>query len=201
MIQGIGRPATSLSRPLKRLVGLGLVRRDVPAGSPPRDAKRSAYRLADPFLRFWFRFVEPNRSILEAGRVDVVAREVDRGFAGHAAGVFEDLVRESVSHRKWLGIDWKPASPWWGNGLDGTPMEIDVVAESVDGASLLVGEAKWTSRGNAEGLLDEVRRKAVNLPLARDRKLSVAVWTKSLGSQRRSGGGTFGPERVVGALM
>ncbi len=62
----LGKPATSLSRPLQRLTELGLVRREMPFGTSPRDSKRPLYRIADPFLRFWFRFLEPNRSRLEA---------------------------------------------------------------------------------------------------------------------------------------
>jgi AAA+ ATPase superfamily predicted ATPase len=37
----LGKPATSLSRPLERLLELGLVRRDLPFGASPRDSKRS----------------------------------------------------------------------------------------------------------------------------------------------------------------
>jgi len=74
----LGKPATSLSRPLDRLLELGLVRRDQPFGASPRDSKRSLYRIGDPFLRFWFRFVEPNRSRLEARQGPAVLHEVIR---------------------------------------------------------------------------------------------------------------------------
>ena len=56
-----GRPVTALTRPLERLMDLGLVRREVPFGEPPRQTKRSLYRLADPFFRLWFRVVAPDR--------------------------------------------------------------------------------------------------------------------------------------------
>ena len=59
------KPATSLGRPLQRLLELGLVRRELPFGSSLRDSKRTLYVIADPFLRFWFRFVDPERSRLE----------------------------------------------------------------------------------------------------------------------------------------
>ena len=55
----LGHPATSLARPLGRLVELGFAAREVPFGASERDSKRSLYRIADPFLRTWFRFVEP----------------------------------------------------------------------------------------------------------------------------------------------
>jgi AAA+ ATPase superfamily predicted ATPase len=92
----LGKPATSLARPLAVLIELGLVRRDLPFGASLRDSKRTAYRLADPFLRFWFRFVEPNRSRLEAGLVTGVGLEVTAALPLHVSSVWEDLLRESV---------------------------------------------------------------------------------------------------------
>ena len=58
----VGQPATNLSRPLSRLIDLGYVRRELPFGESTRSTKRSLYRLDDPFLLFWYRFVVPNRS-------------------------------------------------------------------------------------------------------------------------------------------
>jgi AAA+ ATPase superfamily predicted ATPase len=67
----LGRPATSLSRPLALLVDIGLVKRELPFGEHPRRSKRTRYRIADPFLRYWYRFVDPNRSRLAARQLDV----------------------------------------------------------------------------------------------------------------------------------
>ena len=41
-----------------------LVRRETPFGSSPKSGKRSLYRIADPFLRLWFRVVAPHRAAL-----------------------------------------------------------------------------------------------------------------------------------------
>lgn len=58
---------------------------------------------------------------------------------------------------------------WWGNGLDRQPMEIDVVAESLDGRTLLVGEAKLSmSAREAERTLAGLKSKAANRPFAND---------------------------------
>jgi hypothetical protein len=108
----IGKPATSLTRPIHRLLDLELVRREIPFGSSPRDSKRSLYRIADPFLRFWFRYVEPARSRLEAGQVGAVAVEIARSFPHHVGGIWEDLARASVPRLPLHGRSWKPASRW-----------------------------------------------------------------------------------------
>ncbi len=170
------KPATSLARPLARLIDLGLVRRDVPFGASLRDSKRTAYRLDDPFLRFWFRFVEPNRSRLGAGQTVQVVRDVSRGLPAHVATVFEDIVRQSVPRAHYGNQAWGPAARWWGPGLDRSPMEVDVVAESEDGSTLLVGEVKWSRRVDWPREEEALRRKADNLPLARGRKVELALW-------------------------
>jgi AAA+ ATPase superfamily predicted ATPase len=194
----LGKPATSLARPLARLIDLGLVRRDLPFGATVRDSKRTAYRLGDPFLRFWFRFVEPNRSRLQAGLVAEVAREVAHAFPHHVAGVFEDLVRESVPRARYLGREWGVAAPWWGPGRDRTPLELDVLAESPDRRDLLVGEVKWGDHVDAARERAALKKKADNLPLAEGRQVHLALWVRS--APRRAGPDCFTPREVLRAL-
>ncbi len=174
----LGKPATSLSRPLQRLIELDLVRREVPFGVSPSSAKRTRYQIADPFLRFWFRFVEPNRSRLEAGGLAAVSREIERNFSHQVSGLWEDLARASVSRLEIFGQRFGPASRWWGAGVDRKPMELDIVAESEDGTSLLLGEVEWAEEIDAARLVAEIRRKAENLPFRRGRDVRLALWTK-----------------------
>ena len=196
----LGKPATSLARPLARLLDLGLVRRDLPFGATTRDSKRTAYRLDDPFLRFWFRFVEPNRSRLQARLVGEVARDVARAFPHHVAGIWEDLVRTSVPRARYFGHDWGRAASWWGAGRDRMPLEIDVVAETADRRLLLVGEVKWSDRVDRDREIAALQRKADNLPLAEGREVHLALWARS--GPRRVGSRTdcFTPRDVLRVL-
>jgi AAA+ ATPase superfamily predicted ATPase len=194
------KPATSLGRPLARLIDLGLIRRDVPFGSSLRDSKRTAYRLDDPFLRFWFRFVEPNRSRLAGGQSARVLREVERELHLQVASVFEDLVRQSVPRARYASEAWGPAASWWGPGLDRSPMEIDVVAESEDGTSLLVGEVKWSRRVDWKREEAVLRRKTENLPLPRGRNVRLAIWAPTATPRLRGAVLRFGSAQVLDAL-
>jgi uncharacterized protein len=173
----LGKPATSLARPLANLVELGLLRRDMPFGASLKDSKRTAYRLADPFLRAWFRFVEPNRTRLEAGLSTRVAEEVAKALPLHVSGIFEDLVRASVPRARELRGRFGPAASWWGPGIDRQPLEVDVVAEG-SGGDLLVGEVKWQDRLDWPREVDSLRAKAERLPLARGRAVRLAIWAK-----------------------
>ena len=196
----LGKPATSLARPLASLVELGLVRRDLPFGSSLKDTKRTAYRLADPFLRAWFAFVEPNRSRLEAGLAGAVASEIRESLPRHVASVWEDLVRASVPVARYSGRSFGPASSWWGPGLDRQPLELDVVAADPRGAELLVGEVKWQERLDWPRESAALRQKAARLPLARGRAVRLAIWTKRRPSSVAGDVACFTPRDVLAVL-
>jgi uncharacterized protein len=139
----LNRPATSLPRPLERLRGMGLVRREVPFGENEKESRRSLYRLADPFFRLWFRVVAPHRGQLVSATPALRLALFERFWPALVAEAFEELCRAQVplldpaSSLGALG-PWKPASRYW----HGNEPEWDIVAESFDEESLLLGEVK-----------------------------------------------------------
>lgn len=175
----LGKPATSLMRPLTHLTDLGYVRRESPFGENEKSTRRTLYKIHDPFLLFHFRFLQPHKSQLEAGGIAAVAAKIRNHFSQHVSVIWEELARASVPYSGTGGYEWGPARRWWGTGLDGTPMEVDIVAESLDGTAVLVGEAKWN---DAEAHLDETigRLLAVarNAPWTRGRTVVPVLWVK-----------------------
>lgn len=161
----LGKPATSLTRPLHRLLELGFVRREQPFGASRKSGKKTLYRLDDPFLAFWFRFVEPNRSRLEAGSLAGVGRDIQRDFSRHRGEIWEHLVREAVASMSIERIEWKTGRRWWGTGTDKKPLEIDVVSESADGNALLVCEVKNSfGPGELDRAEHELMKKTRRMP-------------------------------------
>lgn len=168
------KPATSLTRPLARLLDLGLIRREQPFGVSQRNSKKTLYKIDDPFLSFWFRFVDPNRSRLEAGMLKLVVRDTEGHVQQYHGEVWEELVRRSVARLEIDGIEWGPGQRWWGAGADKKPMEIDIISESVDRSALLVGEAKLSlGRQSLEQAVGELKRKSQSLPMANSYKKIV----------------------------
>ena len=149
-----GIAATAAPRYLAQLRRLHVLDHVRPINSPD-TARSGIWRVADGYLRFWFRFVRPNLTDLEARRSAQVYRDRVRPdldhFVSHPA--FEDACREHV--RASIGRD--PAYPargrvgsWWGPIPDerqpGTKRtrqgEIELVA--YEGKRLVFsGEAKW----------------------------------------------------------
>ncbi|HVS10008.1 MAG TPA: ATP-binding protein [Planctomycetota bacterium] len=169
----LGRPATSLARPLDRLLGLGLARREVPFGESEKVARRSLYRIDDPFFRMWFRVVAPNRGLLAvATRAERLA-VLERHWTGLSAETFEELVRARLPHLSRSSALGKhgpfaTGSRWW----RGSDPEWDVVSESEDGV-LLLGEVKWSARSlGRESIAAAVGRLATRAPPALPRRFA-----------------------------
>jgi len=142
---GVGRPATSMSRPLDRLIGMGLVRRELPFGEPEKKSRRSRYTIGDPFFRLWFRVVAPNRATLAAGTSRTRRELLGRFWPGLTATAWEELCRSRLARQARSAEParsgpWKPAARWWKRNM----VEWDIVAESTDGKKLLLGEVKWS---------------------------------------------------------
>ena len=162
-------PQTALGRPLKRLMELGLVVRDIPFGNDAKANKKSLYRLADPFLRFWYAFVLPRYSNAHFLEDKKDYEQVQGAFHVFLRQAWESLVRETLLRKPLTGssVRWARVGRWWGAGLDHVPMEIDVVAESADGKTLLVGACKLslTAREVARELAS-LQAKVAQLPFA-----------------------------------
>jgi len=144
----IGEPATSLSRPLQRLMELGLVQREIPFGASSASAKRSLYKIADPFCRLWFQVVAPNRAFLADAPVRARGKLWRKARPGLVSTAWEELCRQWVPlgaarhpRLKEMG-DWEPARRFW----HGEGPEWDVVSQTLDGRCVLLGEVKWSER-------------------------------------------------------
>ena len=194
------KPAGMLTRPIANLMDLGYVRRECPFDEDPKTTKRTLYKLNDPFLQFHFRFVQVHQSTLELGLTQAVATAVKADFSSHVAGVWETLARDSVPSSGLGDTQWGAASRWWGHGTDGRAMELDVVAESLDRKSLLVGEVKWTaSRADVERIVAGLNDRVCRLPFVRRRRVVLAVWVKEK-VRAPDGVAVLTPGDVLGAL-
>lgn len=174
----IGRPVTSLARPLQRLQEMGLVRRETPFGESEQISKRSLYRLDDPFTRLWFRVVAQHRARLLTSKPEERLALLRSQWPALAATAWEELGRSLVvqldgkSPLAALG-PWQPAKRWW----HGNAPEWDLVTRSQDEARILVAELKWSTkpfdRKSLERLAHEVLTKPLPTRHARDAELPV----------------------------
>jgi len=174
----LNKPATQLSRPIDNLIQLGYLKREVPFGEVEKNSKKGIYRIADPFMNFYFTFLVPNLSRLELGLTEQVYKTFESRLPNYASFEWENLCRRSVPMKPINGIDFDIAQRWWGTNLKNEPMELDVVAESTDKKYLLVGECKWSKINDTSSLLKNLEQKAALLPLAKGKKVLAILYVK-----------------------
>jgi AAA+ ATPase superfamily predicted ATPase len=192
-------PATNLSRPLKKLIDLGFLAKDVPFGIDEKNAKKSLYKIADPFMAFYYQFVVPNRSFIELGRRLPIEQALTAHFSEYVSMQWEKLCRDAVTGNLVNGVVYGKAKRWWGSVIneDKKPeqVEFDVMAESLDKKYLLVGECKWTTQENGKQLTTELLRKANLLPFAKKYTIVPMLFLKN--APKDEAGNTMLPEDVV----
>jgi len=192
-------PATNLSRPLKKLINLGFLGKDVPFGIDEKNAKKSLYKIVDPFMTFYYQFVVPNRSFIELGRRLPIEQALTYNFSNYVSMQWEKMCRDAVTGNLVNGIVYGKAKRWWGSVLneDKKPeqVEFDVMAESLDKKYLLVGECKWTTRENGKQLTADLLRKANLLPFARNYTIIPVLFLKN--TPKDDIGNTMLPENII----
>lgn len=192
-------PATNLSRPLKKLIDLGFLEKDVPFGIDEKNAKKSLYKIADPFMAFYYQFVVPNRSFIELGRKLPLEQALATHFSEYVSMHWEKICRDAVTGNMVNGIVYGKAKRWWGSVLNedkkAEQVEFDVMAESLDKKYLLVGECKWTNQENGKQLTTELLRKANLLPFANNYTIVPMLFLKN--TPKDDAGNSMSPEDVI----
>jgi len=197
----VGKPSVQLANPLGTLIDLGYVKRDIPFGESLHSTKRTLYRIADPFLLFWYRWVYPSLSLLEQDVLEPVVQQWEAGSSRHFGDIWEELARQSVPHVKIGDIQWREAARWWGKGRDGKEMEFDVVSSSLDGSALLVGEVKWGTSNDPHRILRRLHEKLKNAPFYTKQKVVLAFWQPETVTQAINGLQFIDAQTTLDALM
>ena len=97
--QRIGLSPTGTNKYLSVLQELGLVKRETPVTErTPQKSRKGLYKIADNYVKFWFRFVLPNRSLIESGNADLVYEQIIAPNLSHYMGeIFEGICRQYIS--------------------------------------------------------------------------------------------------------
>lgn len=143
---------------LETLGGLGYVSKVYPAVPGRINPRTVQYEIADPLLRFWFRFIFPNIHLCRPGQEHgVFAEAIAPHLEAYFGTRFERLCQESLidSYRR-RHILWDQVGQYWDDS-----MQIDVVGIRKD-KCIDFGECKWGTVDSVskllKGLEDKVRR-------------------------------------------
>ena len=116
----------------------GLIRRVSPAYAPT-GSKNAAYRIEDPFLRFWFRYVFKNAALVELGKFERLRKLANDDYAA-----FSGIALERYFYWKFAeGSDYTQMGGWWDRKGEN---EIDLVCEDETSRMLDFYEVKRDCR-------------------------------------------------------
>jgi AAA+ ATPase superfamily predicted ATPase len=163
---------------LDTLQQLRLVERIVPATeTQPQKSRRGVYRLKDHYLRFWFRYVHPNRSQLERGGAQIILENKVLPEIDHFSSLtFEEVCQQFFWQSGLSGkLPFVPTNigNWWNANK-----EVDLVVLGENDAILV--ECKWTSKPVGIDILVDLERKAQLVkPELGDRQIRFALCSRS----------------------
>ena len=168
-------PERNLHYYLQQLVDLGYLRRRYPLDRRRPNPKQVRFAMDDPLLRFWFRFVFPNVSVIRgAGPAraydDRIAPTLDAWFGSG----FESLCREAlplIYAAEGVSAGFEVGEYW------GPNVQIDVVGMRDDNWTDL-GECKWGSVKSPRGLERELEQKVALYPNSRGASLGRRYFTR-----------------------
>jgi len=128
----------NLTTYLSSLETLNLISREYPVLT---ERKKSRYVLTDPFFKFWFRFVNPNKAVLELGLEEKVWNNIKEDFNAYLGEVFEEIVKEYIVSKVKSGELEMDADVLgrWQNEAE----EIDFIAYSSREKEGMLFEIKW----------------------------------------------------------
>lgn len=137
---------TTLTRAADLLLQKRVVASELPISTSPSKERR--YRIDDPYLRFWLRFVGPYLPEIERLRGDLTLARVRVGWTAWRGRAIEPLIRESLA--RLLPDDALPAAyaigGYWNRS---NTIEIDIVGADrapVARELLFLGSIKWLER-------------------------------------------------------
>lgn len=115
-----------------------LIERNKPMFSKP-GSRRARWSLNDNYLRFWFRFIYPNQSLIEMGRFDLLREYIDKNYEQYSGLILEKYFREKISES--LRVT-EIGSYWDSKGEN----EIDIVALNDLDKTSIIAEVKRNAK-------------------------------------------------------
>ena len=172
----------TLTKYLSVLEDMDLIEREFSVFAGPGDlsnASRGRYRIADHYLKFWFRFLAKNPVpiMTRAEAMSEWNSSVEPFFSEFASEAFEEVCREYLVRLRYAGkLPFHPSvlGRWWEKGN-----EIDIVATDHDRRNCLVGECKFRNDKVGLKVFRSLQAKSIYLPVAEDAVFHYWLFSRS----------------------
>ena len=151
-----------LSQYISNLADTGYVAKKNPVTAGP-TSRAGRQVITDPFLRFYYRFIQSRLTQLEMGEIDQTMQELQKHMVDYiGAYTWEEICREWTMRASNRGA--LPLYPDYVDSDWGKDYQVDVVGINTMKKHLVLGECKWLrERGKAAILQELVEKKAARV--------------------------------------
>lgn len=172
----------NLSKYLTVLEDMDLIEREFSVFSGAGDlsnASRGLYRIADNYLKFWFRFLAKNPVpiMTRAEALSEWHASVEPFFSEFASEAFEEVCRQYLIRQRHAGqLPFRPTElgRWWDKNA-----EIDIVAADHERRHCLVGECKYRNEKVGLKVFRSLQAKCARLPVHDDAVFHYWLFSRS----------------------
>jgi len=171
--------ATTLTQALGTLVEKRIVDRLQPYSAKPSPGNK-LYSVADPYMRFWLRYIGPNMPLIERGRGRLLAQRVAADFSTYRGRAIEPIIASAIERLlpdDRFGVARHVGSFWTRTHA----IEVDLVGGDKQPAADdigFVGSIKWRADGAC------TRADAAALVAAREAVPGADATTRLIGVSR-----------------
>lgn len=148
---------SKLSSYLKNLIDLGIVQREFPVTDGTKEqanVQRGLYQITDKFFRFWYAFVFPTLSELEAGDArGILEYVIQPELEQYTSRIFEDICLQYLRRKNKgneLPFHFVKIGRWWNK-----ENEIDIMAMDRQNKNCILAECKYK---NSKFTLSDYKR-------------------------------------------
>jgi len=166
-----------LSKYASVLEDLGFIKRTHPIGTKPKPRK-SQYTIADNYLNFWFKYVFPNKTELEAGNTQAILNKIKQDYNTYLGHIFEQVTAELLTEMKTnhkLPFTFTSIGKWWYKNN-----EIDLIALDEEKQTATFIETKWSNlnKQDCQRIIQNLKTKAQNFRWHRNKENYVIIAKK-----------------------
>jgi AAA+ ATPase superfamily predicted ATPase len=140
---GAGISVNSISKYLEELVDYyQVIERRLPITSHRNGQKTGRYHISDPLLKFWFRYIHRNQSLIALGDAKRLAEKIQGDLPTFMGWTFETLIRDLFINRNdasLIPFRFERIGGYWNRTGN---IELDIVALDERGNNIFFGECK-----------------------------------------------------------
>ncbi|NCN39471.1 MAG: ATP-binding protein [Candidatus Aenigmarchaeota archaeon] len=171
---------TLISKYLSTLILLHVIRKEFPP-TQKKETRNARYVFEDNYFNFWFRFIYPNKTLIESGKKNELEDAIKDDLNVYFSQAFEKICADFIFESQ--AAAFNKIGRWWHKDK-----EIDIVALNEKMKDILFVECKWKDNVNPEKILENLKEKAKYVEWNNDkRKERYAIFAKSFSKKIKNG--------------